>query len=153
MPEKIEHKMLYWVTFYRPGSFFAEDWSKYLNELPKPENIQGVEITINVIDANGNYRTIGTTTSDVNGYYSLAWTPDISGQYTLIATFAGTNAYYGASAQTAFFADELPAATPTQTTAPLSTSEQYFLPAVAAIIASIAIVGIVLALLLVRKRP
>ena len=129
-------------------------WMRYVyQQLPKPENIQGVEVTINVIDANGNYRTIGTTTSDVNGYYSLAWTPDISGQYTLIATFAGTNAYYGASAQTAFFAVELPTATPAQTTAPISTSEQYFLPAVAAIIASIAIVGIILGLLLVRKRP
>ena len=108
-------------------------------QLPKPANIKGVEVTINVVDANGNYRTIGTTTSDGNGYYTLAWKPDISGQYTVIATFAGTNAYYGASAQTAFFADELPTATPNQTTAPLSTSDQYFLPAVAAIIASIAI--------------
>jgi hypothetical protein len=129
-------------------------WMRYVyQQLPKPENIKGVGVTINVVDANGNYRTIGTTTTDGNGYYSLAWKPDISGQYTVIATFAGTNAYYGASAQTAFFADELPTATPEQTTGPLSTSDQYFLPAVAAIIASIAIVGIVLGLLLVRKRP
>jgi len=88
-------------------------WMRYVyQQLPKPKNIQGVVVAINVIDANGDYRTIGTTTSDKNGFFSLAWQPDISGKYTLIATFAGTDAYYGSSAQTAFFADESHPTTP-----------------------------------------
>ncbi len=66
-------------------------WMRYVyQQLPKPTNIQGVEVTINVIDANGNYRNIGTTTSDENGFFSLAWQPDISGKYTVNAVFAGT---------------------------------------------------------------
>jgi hypothetical protein len=129
-------------------------WMRYVyQQLPKPTDIQGVEVTINVIDANGNYRTIGTTTSDDNGFFSLNWKPDIPGKYTVIATFAGSDAYYGSSAQTAFFADDLPTPTPAPSAAPLSTTEQYFLPAVAGIIVAIAIVGVVLGLLLVRKRP
>ena len=129
-------------------------WMRYVyQQLPNPTDIQGVEVTINVVDANGNYRNIGITTSDENGFFSLAWQPDISGKYTVTATFAGTNAYYGSSAQTAFFAVDSPSATPVPTTASTSATDQYFVPAVAAIIASIAIVGIVLGMLLIRKRP
>ena len=42
-----------------------------------PATVAGVEVTVDVIDANGNYRNIGTTTSDATGTYSLAWQPDI----------------------------------------------------------------------------
>jgi hypothetical protein len=42
-------------------------WMRYVyQQLPKPANIQGVTVAINVVDANGNYRAIGTTTSDEN---------------------------------------------------------------------------------------
>lgn len=129
-------------------------WMRYVyQQYTKPTDVKGVEVTINVIDANGNYRTIGTTTSDANGYFSYAWQPDISGKYTVIATFSGSEAYYGSSAQTSFVAADLAEATPAPTLTPPSMSEQYFLPAVAAIIASIAIVGVVLGLLLMKKRP
>ena len=129
-------------------------WMRYVyQQYTRPTNIQGVEISISVIDANGNYRTMGTTTSDDNGYFSLAWKPDIPGKYTGIASFKGTEAYYGSSAQTAFIADDLPPATPAPTTAPATMSEQYFLPAVIAIIATIIIVGVVLGLLMVKKSP
>jgi hypothetical protein len=36
-----------------------------------PHNITGVPVTISVTDSNGNYRTIGTTTSDASGFFSL----------------------------------------------------------------------------------
>ena len=130
------------------------DWMSYVyQQSEKPANIQGVEVTISVVDANGNYRTIGTTTSDASGSYSLAYTPDIAGKYTVITTFAGTNSYYGATAESSFVADEAPISSPTSTNAPVSTTDMYFLPAVAAIIAVIIVVGIVLALLTIRKRP
>jgi outer membrane protein assembly factor BamB len=129
-------------------------WMRYVyQQLPKPANIQGVTVAINVVDANGNYRIIGTTTTDENGFYSLTWQPDISGKYTVIATFVGTDGYYGSSSQTAFYADDLPTATAVPTTAQVSATEQYFLPSVAAIILAIAIVGIVLGLLLIKRRP
>jgi hypothetical protein len=105
------------------------------------------------VDANGNFRPIGTATTDYTGAYNLVWQPDIAGKYTIIASFTGTNAYYGSSAQTAFVADDLPTTTPAATHTPDTVTEQYFLPAVAAIIVAIAIVGIVLAILLIRKHP
>ena len=118
-----------------------------------PTNASGVPITISVIDSNGNYRQIGTTTSNTYGTYSLTWTPDISGDYAVIASFAGSQSYYPSSAATAFHASEpAPIASPVPTAAP-SMADQYFLPSVAAIIVVIIIVGAVLALLMLRKRP
>ena len=73
---------------------------------PKPTNNTGVPVTLSVIDSNGNLRQIGTTTSDAAGTYSFTWTPDISGTYAVIANFAGSNSYYGSSAQTHFYASE-----------------------------------------------
>ena len=79
------------------------DWMGYVyQQQPFPTNFTGVPVNINVIDSNGNYRTIGTATTDAAGTYSLTWTPDIPGNYTVIATFAGTNAYWPSSAETHF---------------------------------------------------
>ncbi len=119
---------------------------------PIPHNSTGVLVTLSVIDANGNSRTIGTTTSDGTGAYGFTWTPDISGAYTLIATFSGSNGYYGSSAQTHFYTSEV--ATPTSTagagsgfatTADLIT---YLAIGVIVILIAIAIVGV----LTLRKK-
>ncbi len=129
------------------------EWMLYVyKQFEKPFDAAGVEVTINVLDANGNYRTIGTTTTDANGFYSLNWTPDIDGKYTVYVTFAGSKAYFGSFSEAAF-AVSAPASTSTPTpTQPPSTVEQYFLPAVAAIMVLIIIVGAVL-LVSMRKRP
>jgi hypothetical protein len=117
-----------------------------------PNNVTGVPVIIYVLDSNGNYRTIGTVTSDANGMYSLTWMPDISGDFTVYAKFAGTQGYFGSSAETSFTAVNAPA-TPTPTAQPLtSVTDQYFVPAVAGIIVAIVIVGAALALLTLRKR-
>jgi len=120
---------------------------------PRPMDTVGVPVTLSVVDANGNYRDIGVTTSDADGYFSFNWKPDIEGKYTVYASFAGSESYWPSHAVSSFAVD--PAApTPAPTDAPLQlTSDMYFVPAVAGIIVAIAIVGIVLALLLIRKRP
>jgi outer membrane protein assembly factor BamB len=118
---------------------------------PKPNNATGVPVTLSVIDSNGNYRTIGTTTSDASGMYTYTWTPDIAGDYTVIASFAGSESYYGSSAETSFTVGQTSTATPQPTQAP-SMADLYFLPGVAAIIIVIIVVGVVL-LLAIRKRP
>ncbi len=119
---------------------------------PLPSNLTGVPITINVVDSNGNYRAIGTTTSDVSGTFAYNWTPDIPGAYTLVAIFEGSNAYYGSNAEAHFYASE-PAAAPTpQPTQAPSVADLYFLPMSIAIIIAIIIVGIVIVVVL-RKRP
>lgn len=117
-----------------------------------PNNVTGVPVVISVIDSNGNFRQIGTTTTDASGTYALTWTPDISGQYAVTTTFEGSGAYYGSSANTYFYANEQ-TATPTPTQ-PLEASiiEQYFVPAVAGI-AVLIVASFVITILVLRKRP
>ena len=86
---------------------------------PVPHDITGVPVTFTVIDSNGNYRTIGTTTTNGLGDYSFTWKPDITGNYTVYATFAGTQSYYGSTASTGFYASS-PAATSAPTATPLT---------------------------------
>ena len=118
-----------------------------------PTNATGVPVTISVVDANGNSREIAKTTSDSSGSYSINWMPDISGKYTVTATFAGSKAYYGSYDQTAFVVDEA-AATPTpHPTQATSVADLYLVPGIIGIIIAIVIVGAVLALLMLRKRP
>ncbi|MGA2680398.1 MAG: PQQ-binding-like beta-propeller repeat protein [Candidatus Bathyarchaeia archaeon] len=121
---------------------------------PMPHDITGVPVTFSVIDSNGNYRTIGSTTTNGLGDYSFTWKPDIPGNYTVYATFAGTQSYYGSTASTGFYAST-PAATPAPTATPLSgVATQTTLEYIGiAIIIVIIIIGAVLALLVTRKRP
>ena len=77
------------------------DWMAYLYmQQPKPTNATGVPVTLSVFDPNNNTYAIGTTTSDVNGHFGLMWTPPVPGYYTITATFAGSNSYYGSTAET-----------------------------------------------------
>ena len=118
-----------------------------------PTNATGVPVTLNVVDANGNYRTIGTTTTDATGFYSFQWTPDIEGKYTVYASFDGSNSYWPSQATTAFAVDPA-AATATPTPSPVqSVADQYFVPAIAGLFVAIIVIGVVLALLMLRKKP
>ncbi len=130
------------------------DWMTYVYaQMSKPINTTGVPVELYVLDSNGNYRSIGTTTTDANGFYSLQWTPEIEGKYTVYAVFAGSESYYSSQAITAFAVDE-PAETPAPTqTNTQSAADTYLLPGIIGIIAAIAVVGVVLALLVTRKRP
>jgi uncharacterized protein GlcG (DUF336 family) len=117
-----------------------------------PTNATGVPVTISVVDSNGNYRTIGTATSNVYGAYSLTWTPDIPGNFTVIASFAGTQSYYRSSASTAFYASApAPTASPQPVVAQPPTG-MYIAAAAVAIIVAIAI-GFAIVILMLRKRP
>jgi hypothetical protein len=129
------------------------EWMGYLyQDKPLPSNFTGVEVILNVIDANGNYRTIGTANTDFTGAYSYVWQPDIPGPFTVVATFAGTNGYWPSTATTAFNVMEAQAtSTPAPTPAP-SMSDLYFLPAVIGIILAIIIVGAII-ILVTKKRP
>jgi outer membrane protein assembly factor BamB len=130
------------------------EWMEYVYmQKSKPTTATGVEVTISAVDPNGNYIVLGTTRSDTSGLYSLAWqTPNVSGKYTITATFEGTEGYYGSYAQTAVVVSE-PAATATpQPTPQLTAVDLYFVPAVIGIILAIVVVGIVIVLVL-KKRP
>ena len=128
-------------------------WMEYLYmQRPMPTSVTGVPVSIDVIDANGNYRNIGSATSDNHGTFSYMWQPDISGMYTIIASFQGSKSYYPSTAETAMGVTE---AAPTASPNPevvLPPTEMYILGGVAAIIIAIGIVGAIL-LLAIKKRP
>lgn len=130
-------------------------WMSYVyQQQPLPTQFTGVPVAISVVDSNGNYRQIGTTTSNSDGFFSLNWKPDITGQYTVYASFTGSESYWPSHAVTAFSVD---AAAPTPV--PTNTQPQFdsvtqslqntIIIAAVAIIIAIAIVGI----LTLRKRP
>ena len=119
-------------------------------QLPKPTNATGVKVTISVLDPNNNCYDVGTTTSTVDGFFKLAFTPLVPGEYYVYATFTGSESYYGSSAVTAINV-ETPAATVEPTSTPASMTDTYVLSlGIASVIAIIAI-GLVIILML-RKR-
>ncbi len=128
-------------------------WMEYVYmQKPRPTNATGVEVTLSVVDANGNNRVIGTATSVADGFFHYTWVPDIPGDYTVLATFAGSEGYWPSHAMTAFTVMQEAEATPAPTPTPASMTETYFVPSVIGIIVAIAVVG-ALILLMLRKRP
>jgi hypothetical protein len=128
------------------------DWMGYVyQQQPCPAAFTGVPVTLSVYDSNGNTYPIGTAVTDGSGTYSLTWTPTISGNYTVYATFAGTNGYWYSSAEDHFTVMQEPAATPAATPQPASLADIYILPMSIAIIIAIIVIGLVLILML-RKR-
>ena len=128
------------------------EWMKYVyQQFPRPTDATGVEVTISVVDENGNYREIGKTTSSSDGFYSLAWAPDIPGKYMVYASFAGSESYWSSHAETAFVVDE--AVPPEQEPGyPPQVDYTWTIVGVGlAVLAAVVIVGVVLALLM-RKR-
>jgi hypothetical protein len=121
------------------------DWMAYVYmQKPQPTNTVGVQVSVNVVDANGNYRNIGTTTSDANGVFSYTWTPDISGSYSVIATFIGSESYYPSHSETSF---TVAAAAPTASPYPVTTipsNDMFFAASTIAIIIAIALATIVI---------
>ena len=128
------------------------EWMEYVYmQKPKPTNATGVPVNIEVIDSNNNRRTIGAATSDSSGMFTFSWTPDIEGDYKVIATFAGSESYWPSSAETSFVVDPAPEA-PAEVTMPPDNSATYATYSTIAIIVAIAIVGAILGLLMLRKR-
>jgi hypothetical protein len=125
-------------------------WMEYLHmQKPMPTNATGVTVYIDVLDSNGNYRNIGTTTSDTSGTFGFAWAPDIPGLYKVVTRFAGSESYGSSYAETYFNVVEAPQATPTATPVAQAPVETYFTVSTIAIIIAIVIVGV----LMLRKRP
>jgi hypothetical protein len=119
---------------------------------PFPVNVTGVEVVLSVLDPNNNYYDVGKTTSDATGNFVCEFTPEVPRLCSVIATFAGSKAYYGSFAETYLKVNEAPVATPEFTPTPASVADMYFLPVSAGMIVAIIIVLALLVLLLLRKR-
>jgi outer membrane protein assembly factor BamB len=129
------------------------DWMEYVYmQKPRPTNVTGVEVTLSVLDSNGNLREIGKTTGDLNGFYSLQWTPDVPGKYIVYASFAGSESYWPSHAETVFAVNEAPPAPPEEPSAPPSMTDTYIMYATIAIVIAI-VAGFAVAILVLRKKP
>jgi hypothetical protein len=128
------------------------DWMLYVyKQFPRPTDLVGVEVVLTVMDPNNNPYEIGRATSDANGFYSVSFTPPVPGKYTVYATFEGSEAYYGSSAETAITVDSAPAETPGPTPTPAPMTDTYVMGFGIGMIIAIIVVGLLLFLLL-RKR-
>jgi hypothetical protein len=126
-------------------------WMEYIHMQNQiPANVTGVPVSIDAVDPNGNYIHIADVTSDMSGTYSYMWTPDISGKYTVTATFMGDDSYGSSYAETAVGVVQAPQATATPTATPIAMPpfETYFAGSTIAII-----IAIVAVAFLFRKKP
>jgi hypothetical protein len=129
-------------------------WMSYVyQQQPIPTDFTGVQVQLYILDSNNNYRPIGTATTDASGTYRTTWTPDIAGNFTVYANFIGTQGYWPSSAETGFTVMNAPTSTVAPTATPTSVSDTYFVPAIAGLFVAIIVVGALLAILLLRKRP
>jgi outer membrane protein assembly factor BamB len=83
-------------------------WMEYLyQQQPCPEDVEGVDVTLQIQDPNGDWYQ-ATVTTDENGMFSHMWDPAIVGEYHVTALFEGSEGYYTSQATTAFGVDEAP---------------------------------------------
>ncbi len=88
-----------------------ESWMEFVYMQQEcPADAEGVEVVITTLDPNGNSYELGRTTSSLSGTYGCAFDPPVPGLYKIIATFEGSNAYYGSYAETYINVDEAPKA-------------------------------------------
>ncbi len=129
-------------------------WMEYIHkQMPKPTNATGVTVDLIALDPNNNMVYIGQATSNIDGTFGFSWAPEVPGLYQITAIFAGSASYGSSTASTYLTAVEAPV-TPSPSPQPLtSTADLYFVPAIAGLFVFVAIIGIVLALLMLRKRP
>ncbi len=126
-------------------------WMEYIHQgRPMPIDATGVSVSLDAVDPNGNSVHIGDAVSDISGTFSFIWTPEISGQYQIMATFMGS-ASYGSSYDTvgvavvnAPEASATPTATADVTQAPISAFDIVILIAV--------IVAILIGIINLRKH-
>jgi len=126
------------------------DWMNYVYmQFPMPMDATGVEVVLETLDPNGNFYEIGRETSDADGNYALMWAPEVPGQYMVLASFLGTESYYGShsSVYVGVVETEAPA-TPTPVEVPASMTDTYLAGSTIAIIVAI---GIAVFLILRKK--
>ncbi|PVX23569.1 MAG: hypothetical protein CW716_11865 [Candidatus Bathyarchaeum sp.] len=140
------------------------DWMLYVyKQFEQPTDVTGITVIFCAVDPDGNYMDLDRVTSDGAGYYSFAFKPEKEGVYTIIATFEGSDAYYGSYAETAIVVGSaVSASTPIDTEEPIDTTDPVdtteptteFITTEVAIIATVAVaavIGVAAYFLLKRK--
>jgi len=92
---------------------YMSEWMLYVyKQFPCPDYAEGVEVVLETLDPNNNFYEVDTVTSDASGMFKILWEPPVPGEYTIIATFEGSESYYGSYAETAMGVTEAPAPYP-----------------------------------------
>ena len=85
------------------------EWMEYLyQQKTRPANAEGVEVVLTTLDPNGNTYELDRTTTGLSGTFGCAINPPVPGLYKIIATFEGSNSYYGSYAETYINVEESP---------------------------------------------
>jgi hypothetical protein len=126
-------------------------WMLYVYKQFEEPMVDGVTVILCAVDPNGNYMDIDRTTSDMYGNWALAFKPEMEGTYQIIATFEGSEAYYGSTTSTYVTVDPAPAVSaPIEPEEPVETPEEPSEPVEApfitteiAIIAAVAVAAVI----------
>jgi len=112
------------------------EWMAYIHmQKPMPTDAIGVQVTLTAINDNGEATELGTVTSDTSGMFKKSWTPTVAGEYTIVASFEGTESYWPSYAESAVVVTVAaaepttqPTPTPSESVAPTETPEQTATP-------------------------
>jgi hypothetical protein len=126
-------------------------WMLYVYKQFEEPMVNGVTVILCAVDPNGNYMDIDRTTSDMYGNWALAFKPEMEGTYQIIATFEGSEAYYGSTTSTYVTVDPAPAVSaPIEPEEPVEIPEEPSEPVEApfitteiAIIAAVAVAAVI----------
>lgn len=126
-------------------------WMEYLHMQHQiPANVIGVPVSLDAVDPNGNPVHIADVTSDMSGTFSYTWTPTITGDYAITATFMGDDSYGSSWAETHAAVVEAPATSPTTTPITFDAiNNTTFTVGIIAIIIAVALATV----LILRKHP
>ena len=130
------------------------EWMDYLHMqkatlINAPPTPHGVSVSLTAVGPNGTVVDIGTVTSDGSGMFKKMWKPELEGEYTIYATFAGSDSYWASYAETGLGVSAAPATTTSEPTTAAPDNTAIIIGTGIAVIIAVAIVG----MLLLRKRP
>jgi hypothetical protein len=126
-------------------------WMEYVYmQQPKPTDAIGVDVTISVIDPNGNCYDVGTTTTS-DGFYKMSFKPLVPGEYSVFATFLGSESYWPSNAVTAINFENAPAQTAPPTPTPAPMTDAYVTGFGISMIVVLVVIGLVIILMLRRR--
>jgi hypothetical protein len=87
----------------------------------------------------------------MSGAFGFMWAPDIPGQYTVIATFAGSESYGSSYAETYFGVVDAPQPTAAPDSTPAPMTDTYVLGLGIAAIIAIIVMGLLILMKLGKK--
>jgi len=78
------------------------EWMLYVyKQFEMPKDVTGVTVVFNLVNSTGHVLDLDRTKTDASGQFSYVWNPDKEGKYIILATFEGSEGYFGSRAQTA----------------------------------------------------